>query len=245
MSAPPQSPTDQADGLPEVVEELLAAAHHLAGLGLSPGTSGNVSVRVAADEADGDGGERVWMSASGVSLASLTGADLVQLVPDPAAPDGYAPLPGPRPTKEAGLHLAMYARDPRARCVVHLHSPRAVAVSCLEPWSDWTALPPLTPYLVMRVGSVPLISYAPPGDADQARAVREDDRAFAAVLLANHGPLVAGGAVAQAVDRAVEVEEASTVQLLLGDRPGVRLLPPGSARELAHRYEQHWGPAGG
>ncbi|WP_327391828.1 class II aldolase/adducin family protein [Streptomyces sp. NBC_01186] len=205
-------------------DELAAAGAHLAGLGLSPGSSGNLSVR------DGD---RVLLTATGTDLAALDAGALSELTPDGTH------VAGPRPSKEFPLHTAFYRRDPALRAVVHLHSRHATAVSCLPPWSARSALPPLTPYFVMRVGQTPLIPYAEPGDPDQALLVERLGFGFHAALLQNHGPVAAGTSMKAAVDAAVELEEAAALLILLaGTRPNP--LEDARARELARRYGTHW-----
>ena len=86
----------------------------------------------------------------------------------------------------------MYRERPKAGAVVHLHATHSVAVSCLADVDPADVLPPITAYYVMRVGHLPLIPYYPPGDIDLARAVGEMASKHHAVLLANHGPVVAG-----------------------------------------------------
>ncbi|WP_320782111.1 class II aldolase/adducin family protein [Streptomyces sp. CRN 30] len=209
-------------------QELAATAAHLAGLGLSPGSSGNVSVR------DGD---RV--------LITPTGADLAALDPDALCVldlDG-GHVAGPRPSKEFPLHLAFYRRESDTRAVVHLHSRHAAAASCRAPWSELSALPPLTPYFVMRVGQIPLLPYAPPGDPAQADVLERLPFPCRAALLQNHGPVVAAGSLAAAAEAAVEVEETCALSLLLGDRP-VRLLTPPEAAALAAKYGTYWTESG-
>ncbi|MFJ8857843.1 class II aldolase/adducin family protein [Streptomyces sp. NPDC102451] len=205
--------------------ELAAAGARLAALGLSPGSSGNLSVRID---------DRI--------LITPTGADLSDLDPDGLSvlgPDGTH-LDGPRPSKEFPLHSAFYRRDDSTRAVVHLHARHATAVSCLDPWSPRSAVPPLTPYFVMRVGQTPLLPYAPPGDAGQAEDLARLPFPFRAALLQNHGPVLAGPTMARAVDAAVELEEVSALLLALGER-SPRLLTPEEAGALASAYGSPWG----
>jgi ribulose-5-phosphate 4-epimerase/fuculose-1-phosphate aldolase len=146
---------------------------------------------------------------------------------------------GPRPTKEAPLHLALYRKSERTSAVVHLHSASAVAASCLPPFSARSALPPITPYFVMRVGQTPLIPYAAPGSAEHADAIDQLDFDFTAALLQNHGSIVAGDTVARAADAAIELEAAAEVLVRLGSSDYTPL-SESQAMELAERYDSCW-----
>lgn len=212
------------------VEQMHRAGKHLVALGLSPGSSGNISVRED---------DRVYVSPTGVGLADLDEHEPAVMA---LTPTGLQPVSGPRPSKEASLHAALYLRDPTATCVVHLHSTHAVAASCLPPWTSYSALPPLTPYLIMRLGNLPLMPYRAPGDPAQARMLSALELPFRGALLQNHGSVVAGTSVQQAVDRALEVEVAARTALLLDGRPNVRRLSGPECQELAERYGQPWGP---
>ncbi|MFG2427470.1 class II aldolase/adducin family protein [Streptomyces sp. NPDC048590] len=205
--------------------ELAAAGARLAALGLSPGSSGNLSVRVD---------DRI--------LITPTGADLAHVDPEGLSVLGLdgVHLSGPRPSKEFPLHAAFYMRDAAARAVVHLHARHSTAVSCLPAWSRRSAVPPLTPYFVMRVGQTPLVAYAPPGDAGQAQDVTRLPFPLRAVLLQNHGPVLSGSSMAAAVEAAVELEEVSALLLALGGR-APRLLTEEEARSLGEKYGSPWG----
>lgn len=119
------------------------------------------------------------------------------------------------PTKEAFLHTSMYDERPKAGAIVHLHSTHSVAVSCMHDIDHTDVLPPLTAYYVMRVGKLPLVSYFPPGDVNLANAVREMASDHHAVLLANHGPVVAGKSLEDAVYATEELEETARLFLAL------------------------------
>jgi ribulose-5-phosphate 4-epimerase/fuculose-1-phosphate aldolase len=188
--------------------ELVAAGRALAARGLSPGTSGNLSVRA------GDG----WLATpTNAALGALDPARLSRL------DAGGRHVDGDPPTKEVPLHLAVYEQRPEAQAIVHLHSTHAVAVACLDGVDPDDVLPPLTPYYVMRVGRLPLVPYGRPGDAALAEAVRARARESHALLLANHGPLVAGATLAAAAAAAEEIEETAKLVLLLEGRPVRRL----------------------
>jgi len=188
--------------------------------GLTAGSSGNISVRV-------DDG---WlMTPTGSSLGDLDPARISKLDNRGKHAGGDAP------TKESFLHVAMYEQRPKAGAVVHLHSVHSVAVSCMSDINPANVLPPLTAYYVMRIGVLPLVPYFAPGDLDLARAVREMASNHHAVLLANHGPVVAGTSLEDAVYATEELEETAKLYLLLRDRP-TRPLTAGQIENLEKRF---------
>ena len=125
-----------------------------------------------------------------------------------------AHVAGDPPTKEVPLHMAFYGARPQAGGVVHLHSTYATALSCLADTDPEDAIPPITPYVVMRVGRVPLIPYTRPGSAEVAPLIAAKAAGAAAVLLANHGPVVSARTFRDAVFAAEELEETAKLVLL-------------------------------
>jgi 3-dehydro-4-phosphotetronate decarboxylase len=187
---------------------------------LTFGSSGNISVK------SGDG----WlMSPTNVSLGALDPAKLSQL------DSSGKHIAGDAPTKESFLHLAMYRERSGAGAVVHLHSTHSVAVSCLDGIDPEDVLPPITAYYVMRVGKLPLIPYYAPGDPTLADAVGRLAAKHSAVLLANHGPVVAGSSLSAAVNAIEELEETARLYLLLHGRP-TRYLTPVQVADLKKRF---------
>lgn len=142
------------------------------------------------------------------------------------------PVSGDAPSKEAFLHLAMYEERPGAQSIVHLHCTHCVAVSCLR---DFAGLPPITAYYVMRIRRLALVPYYRPGDRALAEAVREQAKKHHALLLANHGPVVAGKSVDDAVYNAEELEETAKLFLMLEGRRS-RFLEAAQIADL----EQHF-----
>jgi len=124
-------------------------------------------------------------------------------------------ISGDSPSKEWVLHLAVYRARPDAGAVVHLHSPHAVAVSCLNGLNADNVLPPITPYFVMRIGRLPLVPYYPPGDPELAAAAGRQAARCRGFLLAHHGTVVAGKDLEDAVYNAEELEETARLFLLL------------------------------
>jgi ribulose-5-phosphate 4-epimerase/fuculose-1-phosphate aldolase len=201
-------------GVSEATEQLITACRHLAAAGLSPGSSGNVSVRT---------GGFILMTPTGSALGRVQPSELALLSHDGVQ---TAETARPRPSKELPLHLAAYSQRPDARAVVHLHSPYATAVSCLPAGAEGNAhLPALTPYRVMRLGNVPLVPYAAPGSADLACGVRQRVGDHPVLLLANHGSVIAAKDLVTALDLAEELETAAQLTLLLKGASAVPLAP--------------------
>ncbi|PKQ35298.1 MAG: aldolase [Actinobacteria bacterium HGW-Actinobacteria-11] len=187
-------------------------AHSIHRRGLTHGRTGNLAVR------DGD---RVLLTPTGVSLADVD-ADRLSVV----ALDG-SHLDGPKPTKEAFLHVALLRVRPEANAVVHTHSVHAAAVSCLSDVDPENPIPPLTAYYGMRVGKLRMLPYFAPGDPAATGAVEEAARVTHALLLRNHGPVVAGADLDTALDAVEELEH--TAQLFLLTR-GLATSPLTSAQ---------------
>jgi 3-dehydro-4-phosphotetronate decarboxylase len=189
--------------------------------GLTPGSSGNISIRLD------DGG---W-------LVTPTNASLGFLDPDRLSRlDANGRLvSGDAPTKEVPLHRALYETRDAAGAVVHLHSTHAVAISMLPEIDPRAALPPMTPYYLMRCGQTALLPYYRPGDPAVADAIKGLAGQYASVLLANHGPVVSGDTLEAAVFAMEELEETSKLYLLLrGLNP--RYLSPQQVADLAKTF---------
>lgn len=202
-------------------EAICATGRSLYDRGLTFGSTGNISQRLP------DGG---WlMTPTNASLGALDPARLSRLDAEGEW------LSGDKPTKETFLHIAMYRERADAAAVVHLHSTHSVAVSCLDGIDPDDVLPPITAYYVMRVGRLPLVPYFPPGDQDLAKAVGKLAGKHHAVLLANHGPVVAGTSLEAALYATEELEETAKLFLLLRGA-AVRALTQEQVAELRKRF---------
>ena len=188
--------------------------------GLTPGSSGNISVRLP----DGN-----WLvTPTNASLGFLDPARISRLDPQGRL------LSGDAPTKEIPLHAALYETRSAAQAIVHLHSTHSVAVSMLPEIDPRAVLPPMTAYYLMRVGATALVPYYRPGDPAVADAIRGLAGQYSAVLLANHGPVVAGDSLEAAVFATEELEETAKLYLLLrGLNP--RFLSPQQVSDLVKR----------
>lgn len=182
-------------------EEICRLGRSLFDRGLTPGSSGNISVRCD------DGG---WLvTPTNASLGALDPARLSRLNADGRL------LSGDAPTKEVPLHTALYATRNAAQAVVHLHSTHSVALSMLPEVDPRAVLPPMTPYYLMKCGATALVPYYRPGDPAVADAIRGLAGQYSSVLLANHGPVVSGDSLEAAVFAIEELEETAKLYLLL------------------------------
>jgi ribulose-5-phosphate 4-epimerase/fuculose-1-phosphate aldolase len=205
-------------------ERIVAIGHSLYTRGLSPGSSGNISARL----------EDGWLlTPTNSCLGELDPALLSKL-------DWNGNLvSGAKPSKEYFLHLAMYQERPQSGAIVHLHSSHAAAISCLDGLDPASCLPPITPYFVMRVGQLPLIPYFRPGDKALALEIAKHADKHAAVLLANHGPVVSGQDLDSAMYAIEELEEtAKLILLLLGQK--IRTLNKVQIQELCETFGARW-----
>lgn len=185
--------------------------------GLTPGSSGNISLRLD------DGG---WLvTPTNASLGFLDPARISRLDATGRVVSGDAP------TKEIPLHQALYDTRSSARAIVHLHSTHSVALTMLPEINPKAVLPPMTPYYLMRCGQTALVPYYRPGDPAVSDAIRGLAGRYSSVLLANHGPVVAGDTLEAAVFATEELEETARLYLLLrGLNP--RYLSPEQVADL-------------
>jgi ribulose-5-phosphate 4-epimerase/fuculose-1-phosphate aldolase len=202
-------------------EEIVAFGQSLFERGLTAGSSGNISARL-------DDG---W-------LLTPTNASLGRLDPARLAKLDWSgkPLSGDPPSKEAFLHRSMYEARAGAGAIVHLHSTHSAAVSCIDGLDPHDCIPPLTAYFVMKIGRLPLTPYFRPGDPAVAPVISGLARKHAAVLLANHGPIVSGATLEAAVYAVEELEETAKLFLLLRGVP-VRTLSASQIAELRDAFK--------
>jgi 3-dehydro-4-phosphotetronate decarboxylase len=202
-------------------EEICRYGRSLFERGLTPGSSGNISMRLD------DGG---WLvTPTNASLGFLDPARISRL------DAGGRLVSGDKPTKEIPLHSALYETRGSARAIVHLHSTHAVALTMLPEIDPQAALPPMTPYYLMRAGETALVPYYRPGDPAVADAIRGLAGKYSSVLLSNHGPVVAGDTLEAAVFATEELEETAKLYLLLRNL-NPRYLSPQQVADLAKTF---------
>ena len=206
-------------------EQVCDLARSLYDRGLTHGSTGNISARTP------DGG--LLVSPTGTSFGRLDPARLSRF------DAGGHLIGGDPPTKEMPLHAAFYDTRSTAGAVVHLHSCHAVALSMLPEIDPDDVLPPLTPYAIMRLGRVKLLPFFLPGDPAMGEAVRGLAGKRSAVLLANHGPVVAGKDVEAACTAIEELEATARLALILRGT-GARALTGPQVQSVVTGFNVEW-----
>ena len=193
--------------------------------GLTGGSTGNLSARTE------DGG--LLVSPTGTSFGRLDPARLSRF------DAGGAHVDGDSPTKEMSLHTAFYDTRSSAGAVVHLHSCHSVAWSMMPEVDADDVLPPLTPYGLMKLGRVKLLPFFLPGDPAMGEAVRGLAGRRSAVMLANHGPVVAGADVEAACNAVEELEDTARLAMLTRGT-NARALTPDQVRAVVTTFDVEW-----
>lgn len=206
-------------------DEISRHARSLFDRGLTGGSSGNISVRTA------DGG----------LLITPTGSSFGNLDPEKLSLFNAAGefISGDQPTKEIALHSAFYDTRSTAGAVVHLHSSHSVALSMMPDVDPDNFLPPLTAYSIMRLGKVVLLPYYRPGDPAMGGAVRGLAGKRSAVMLANHGPVVAAKELEAAVYAIEELEETAKLAMMVSARKPT-MLTPEQIHDVVTHFNVEW-----
>ena len=209
----------------ELREQICLLAKSMFDRGLTSGSTGNISARTH------DGG--LLVSPTGTSFGRLDPSRLSRF-------DSRGKhIGGDQPTKEMPLHSAFYESRGSANAVVHLHSCHAVALSLFPDANEDNFLPALTPYAIMQLGKVKLLPYFLPGDPAMGEAVRGLAGKRSAVMLANHGPVVAGKDI-EAACNAIEELEATAKLAVLMRGVDARLLDKNQIAQLVSRFDVDW-----
>lgn len=206
-------------------EQICELAKSMFDRGLTGGSTGNISARTE------DGG--LLVSPTGTSFGRLDPARLSRFNSKGRL------VSGDQPTKEMPLHSAFYDTRSQAGAVVHLHSCHSVALSLMPDADEDNFLPPLTPYAIMKLGKVKLLPFYRPGDPQMGEAVRGLAGKRSAVMLANHGPVVAGKDVEAACNAIEELEDTARLAIMMrGYNP--RMLTKAQVKDLVTRFDVEW-----
>lgn len=183
------------------ISELIQYSRALYDRRLVHASGGNTSVR------DGD---TVWITQTGAVLGELTQADLSQV-----SLQGEL-LAGGKPSKELGMHLALYQARPEIEAIIHVHPTHAIAYSTLHNEPGLDVVPAYSAAFYLRAGRVPMIDYYPSGSADLHHAVNELAPHQHAILLRQHGVIVGANDMSQAMGILEEIEQCCQIALLTG-----------------------------
>ncbi len=206
-------------------EQICLLAKSIFDRGLTGGSTGNLSSRTS------DGG--LLVSPTGTSFGRLDPGRLSRF-----DSQGHF-LSGDSPTKEIDLHSAFYDTRSTAGAVVHLHSCHSVALSMMPDVDEDNFLPPLTPYAIMKLGKVKLLPFFMPGDPAMGKAVRGLAGKRSAVMLANHGPVVAGKDIEAACNAIEELEDTARLAMMTRGM-SVKNLEPNDIRALVKKFDVEW-----
>lgn len=180
----------------ELRRHLIDTARRMAAEGLNRGTAGNLSARLTIAGVDG-----YLITPTGMPYDTLTPDDLVFM---PLADETSSPLSNRRkPSSEWRFHHDLYRAHAEAGAVLHAHSPFATSLACLR-----RDIPPFH-YMIARFGgnTVRCAAYATFGTQALSDAALVALNGRNACLLANHGMLVYGRDLDQALALAVELEQ--------------------------------------
>ena len=206
-------------------EQICLLAKSMFDRGLTGGSTGNISARTE------DGG--LLVSPTGTSFGRLDPARLSRF-------DAAGNLiDGDKPTKEMPLHSAFYETRSTAGAVVHLHSCHSVALSTMPDVDPDNFLPPMTPYAIMKLGKVKLLPFFMPGDPAMGDAVRGLAGKRSAVMLANHGPVVAGKDIEAACNAIEELEDTARLAILMRGYDA-KMLSPEQVSSLVTKFDVEW-----
>jgi ribulose-5-phosphate 4-epimerase/fuculose-1-phosphate aldolase len=189
--------------------------------GLTAGAGGNISVRAS---------DLVVITPAGWSLRALN-PSLIAVIDL----EGRH-VEGPPPSSERLLHLAVYHRRPGVTAILHVHSPYAIAVSCLPPRPDGSAMPAYTGGYAIVIGRLPLVPHYTPSTSELARAGAEALAECDAALLGNHGSVAVGTSLEAALDLVELIEENALVYVSVGER--ARALSEAEIEEARRRYRK-------
>jgi ribulose-5-phosphate 4-epimerase/fuculose-1-phosphate aldolase len=206
-------------------EQICLLAKSMFDRGLTGGSTGNISARTD------DGG--LLVSPTGTSFGRLDPARLSRF--DAAG----TLISGDKPTKEMPLHTAFYDTRSTAGAVVHLHACHSVAWSMMPDIDPDNFLPPLTPYAIMKLGKVQLLPFFLPGDPAMGDAVRGLAGKRSAVMLANHGPVVAGKDIEAACNAIEELEDTARLAIMMRGYDA-KMLTPDQINNLVTKFDIEW-----
>jgi L-fuculose-phosphate aldolase len=202
-------------------EDLVATAKRMSALGLTPGMSGNVSVRA---------GRGLIVTPSGQPYDQMIADDVVQLDFDGTVRPGQK-----TPSTEWRLHRDILGARPDVEAIVHTHSLFCTTLSMLR------RPIPAVHYMVVLAGAdeIPCAEYATFGSAELALHAVSSLRGGSACLLANHGMVALGSNLAGALRLAAEVETLASQYWHASQLGQPQVLPGEELRKVRARFAEY------
>jgi L-fuculose-phosphate aldolase len=206
----------------DLSRELVRFGRWLSRIGFTPGTSGNLSVRISTD--------RILATPTGCSKYLLKAEDMVTV-----DLSGHQISGSKKVTSEIGMHLAVYNARPDIHAVVHAHPPIATGFACAGRALD----EPLCAEAIMTIGPVPLAPYATTGTDDLAASLSHLIPTHSAILMANHGVVTYGDSLLDAFLKMETVEHFAHICLVAHQLGSARPLQPLAINDLLEAKERY------
>lgn len=166
--------------LNEIKEELKKYGRLAGEKNMTPGISGNMSVRID---------DKILITTSGSANAYLEDDELVLIDFDGNLIEGTK-----KPSSEKMLHVEYYKQRPDIKCILHMHSPYLSTFAACKKALD----SPIMPENIFYFGKIPLAEYGLPSSSDLVEKTAKYFKDFNVILMANHGMISAGKTIKEA-----------------------------------------------
>lgn len=175
--------------------------------GLISGMGGNASVKLNENE--------ILITPSGVFKAELHPSDIVKIDMNGKVLCGCL-----KPSREEGLHLAIYRARPDVNAIVHAHNPFTVGLTLAG-----KKIEPVNYEAWVMFKDIPILEFKPPGSKELAELVAQNIKSRPAVILQNHGVVAVGKTLTEALYITEALEEISIMLFVSHCLGGAKLIP--------------------
>ena len=184
----------------EIKRQIIDAGLSAYSCGLVSAAGGNISMRL---------GDRYFITATNAPLRSLKPEDILEVdIEGKVVGDDYG---GKRPSKEVGLHLAVFKNRPDIDSVIHVHPVFSIACSIAFP----NAFPILTVSAINKIGKVGYIPFAQAGSHEliegAEKAIKADDASMKTIIMEKHGIIVFDKGMEKCYELTELVEETAKI----------------------------------
>ena len=204
-------------------QAIIAGCKELESPGINQGTAGNISLRFGPD---------MLITPSAVPYDKLT----PQMIARMPINGEYGAWSGPlKPSSEWRFHLDIMRARPDAGAIIHTHSSYATALAMLRK-------PILACHYMIATFGGPTIrctDYAPYGTKELSDLVIEGLEGRSGVLLGNHGMVVTGADLGEAIWRAVELETLAKMYVLALGMGKPEILPDDEIARIVERFKSY------